>query len=151
VNLKEWKKAESDMEQLLKLEPRNKEAQELLKEARKHLAKEVDTGPKRKGRKVHIEEVEEEVVQEEAGGSASSSAPMPVELPMPSKVVKLKEKGNDLFRRGQYAEAVSHYTTAIETLEKGIIILCMCVGVAHVTNAHYAQPARGTSPQSPLS
>ena len=39
--------------------------------------------------------------------------------PMPTKVLELKEKGNDLFRRGQYGDAVLQYTSAMEELATG--------------------------------
>lgn len=126
ASLSEWGKAEEDMENLLKLEPRNKKAQEMLGLAREELAKSVGASLKRKGRKVQIEEVEEEGAS--AGGHntpqssrpAGSKAPSDT-LPMPAEVVKLKEGGNDLFRRGQYGEAVTRYTEAIQTLKTGTI------------------------------
>ena len=123
VNLKEWNAAEKDFEELLKLEPKNKKAQEMLKQAREEIAKSADSKPKKKGRKVQIEEEEEEEEEEAAASlptSASSAAkPKSEEAPMPADVLALKEKGNDMFRRGQYAAAVEHYSTAILTLETG--------------------------------
>ncbi|CAG5119653.1 unnamed protein product, partial [Candidula unifasciata] len=41
-----------------------------------------------------------------------------VQLPLPSAVSDLKEKGNSLFRSGQYGEAIEQYSQAIEELEK---------------------------------
>lgn len=114
VGLKEWEKVERDMEQLLMAEPKNKKGQEMLKQARGELAKSAVNGAKKGGHKVQIEEVEEE---------ESSVAPPTCDviktMPMPEDVVKLKEKGNDMFRRGQYDMALNHYTTAIRKLEKG--------------------------------
>ena len=45
---------------------------------------------------------------------------MPVAPPpeLPPSVKKLKEEGNDMFRRGQYGDAVNRYTKGIKTLEK---------------------------------
>lgn len=120
-----WSHAEQDMEQLLKLEPKNKKAQEILKQAREEIARSEDTVPKKKGRKVHIEEVDEEDTPSPApdptpgltNGQPASTAPIPT--PMPAEVVTLKERGNDLFRRGQYGAAVDQYTTAVQKLEEG--------------------------------
>lgn len=127
ASLNEWGKAEGDMEQLLKLEPKNKKAQEMLGLAREELAKSAGAVPKRKGRKVQIEEVDEEKSDvapaggPPSGNMALSGQPAVSMLPMPAEVVKLKEGGNDLFRRGQYGDAVAQYTTAIQTLKTGTI------------------------------
>ena len=123
VCLKQWEKVERDMEQLLKAEPKNKKGQEMLKQAREELAKSAVKGAK-KGRKVQIEEVEEE----EETNVAPPTRDVIKTLPMPEDVVKLKEKGNDMFRRGQYDMALGHYTTAIRKLEKGEVRVHM-VGV----------------------
>lgn len=113
VCLKQWDKVEVDMEQLLMAEPKNKKGQEMLKQAREELAKSAVKGAGKKGRKVQIEEVEEET------SVAPPTRDVIKTLPMPGDVVKLKEKGNDMFRRGQYDMALGHYTTAIHKLEKG--------------------------------
>ena len=48
-------------------------------------------------------------------------APPPEPPPeLPPSVKKLKEEGNDLFRRGQYGEAVNRYSKGIKLLEKGL-------------------------------
>ena len=48
-------------------------------------------------------------------------APPPEPLPeLPLSVKKLKDEGNDLFRRGQYGEAVSRYSQGVKLLEKGL-------------------------------
>ena len=48
-------------------------------------------------------------------------APPPEPPPeLPPAVKKLKEEGNDLFRRGQYGEAVNRYSKGIKLLEKGL-------------------------------
>ena len=48
-------------------------------------------------------------------------APPPEPPPeLPPLVKKLKEEGNDLFRRGQYGEAVNRYSKGIKLLEKGL-------------------------------
>lgn len=142
MNLEEWSEAERDMQHLLKLEPRNKMAQELLSQARKKIG---NAGSKKKGRRVQIEEVEDSTANNEASNTAplpkadipDSNArasnttlpeagitpPMPEAkriTPMPADVLKWKELGNDLFRRGQYGEAVVHYTKAIQKLETGL-------------------------------
>ena len=39
---------------------------------------------------------------------------------LPPSVKKLKEEGNDLFRRGQYGDAVNRYSKGIKLLEKGL-------------------------------
>ncbi len=39
--------------------------------------------------------------------------------PLPPHIQRLKDKGNGLFRSGQYGEAVQWYTKAVEKLEKG--------------------------------
>lgn len=124
ASLSDWRKAERDMEQLLKLEPKNKKAQEILKLAREEISKSAEAGTKKKGHKVQIEEVEEE--EGEEPDAAPANAPpadnkvvQPILVPMPAEVVKLKERGNDLFRRGQYGEAVAQYGKAIQRLETG--------------------------------
>lgn len=127
ASLNEWSKAEGDMEMLLKLEPKSKKAQEILRLAREELAK--LGGPKMKGRKVKIEEVEEEEEEEAGEGPCAkdhpnnstkvASEPTSSALPMPADVVKLKEEGNGMFRHGQYGEAVVQYTNAILRLESG--------------------------------
>lgn len=43
---------------------------------------------------------------------------------LPPSVKKLKEEGNDMFRRGQYVEAVERYTKGIAILEKGLQTFC---------------------------
>ena len=48
---------------------------------------------------------------------------------MPTNVCDLKEKGNILFRRGQYGEAVLAYSEAIEALKEGGS--CVCVLSVH--------------------
>ena len=149
VNVKAWKEAETAMEKLLQLDPKNKRAQEMLSQARKELGQ-----AKKKGRRVQIEEVEEE---EESEGSAAApstnpatppakpvpQAPPPeVAAPMPENVKQWKEKGNDLFRRGQYAEAVLVYSKAVDTLDKGkqrggrglcrtLFLCCVLAGKGH--------------------
>ena len=40
--------------------------------------------------------------------------------PLPPNVQQLKEKGNQMFRSGQYSDAVGQYTKAIDQLEKGV-------------------------------
>ena len=39
--------------------------------------------------------------------------------PLPPNVQQLKEKGNQMFRSGQYSDAIGQYTKAIDQLEKG--------------------------------
>jgi len=52
-----------------------------------------------------------------------------IEVPrIPVKTNTLKTKGNDLFKTGQYGDAVSYYTQAINTVEKGNFILHNPVG-----------------------
>lgn len=46
-----------------------------------------------------------------------------VQLPLPSVISDLKEKGNSLFRSGQYGEAIEQYSQAIVELEKGNILM----------------------------
>jgi tetratricopeptide (TPR) repeat protein len=130
ASINEWSEAEADMECLLKLEPKNKKAQEMLWLAREELAKTGGVGVRKKGRKVRIEEVEEEEEEEEGKkeeASAGSKAPCDKVqapnhdvLPMPANVAELKDQGNDLFRRGQYGEAVSRYSKALQRLETGM-------------------------------
>lgn len=117
-SLKEWDKMERDMEQLLKLEPKNKKAQEMLKQAREELSKSADAKPKEKGRKVQIEEVDEEDPTAVAPASPPDNK-ADLTMPMPAEVMALKEKGNDLFRRGQYGDAVTQYSKAVQQLETG--------------------------------
>lgn len=135
------------MEKLLQLDPKNKRAQDMLTQARKELGQ-----AKKKGHRVQIEEVEEdegENGKEESDGffaapptkpGLESTPPKPVPqdpppidvamatIPIPENVKTWKEKGNDLFRRGQYAEAVDMYSKAVDKLEKGIFHVCGWVG-----------------------
>ena len=136
LGVKDWEGTEKVMQQLLGLEPRNKKAQEILKQASDEIAKSVKSEPK-KGRRVQIEEVDED------DESVSKPAPplkveaTPSSAPMPEDVVKWKEKGNDLFRKGQYDVAAEHYSKAIGKLETGIsnhpgtcvsnVCVCVCV------------------------
>lgn len=39
--------------------------------------------------------------------------------PLPPNVQQLKERGNQMFRSGQYSDAIGQYTKAIDQLEKG--------------------------------
>ncbi len=131
VSLKEWKEAESAMETLLKLDPKNKRAQEMLSQARRELGQ-----AKKKGRRVQIEEVDEEQEASDGSAAAPPTNPVPevvptlpqgpppaevtmVTVPMPEDVKQWKEKGNDLFRRGQYVDAVEVYSKAVNRLDKG--------------------------------
>ena len=125
LGVKDWKSAETVMRQLLKLEPKNKKAQEVLDKALDEIAKSATSGAK-KGRRVQIEEVDEEPVQ----SSPPPAEPEPVtsttevsnEAPMPQDVAEWKEKGNELFRKGQYGEAVSCYSRAVQRLEAGKVV-----------------------------
>lgn len=109
------------MRRLLELDPKNKKAQEGLNEA---LAKSAKSKPK-KGHRVQIEEVDEEEVTTADPTPppntepVTSSAGVSTAVPMPQDVVEWKEKGNELFRKGQYGEAVSFYTKAVQRLEEG--------------------------------
>lgn len=59
--------------------------------------------------------------QQEAPPPKVQEAPPPEPPPeLPPAVKKLKEEGNDLFRRGQYGEAVNRYSKGIKLLEKGL-------------------------------
>ena len=65
--------------------------------------------------------VASETVQQEAPPPKIQEAPPPEPPPeLPPSVKKLKEEGNDMFRRGQYGEAVNRYTKGIKLLEKGL-------------------------------
>ena len=143
VSLKEWRKSEKDLLHILQLEPGNKKAQELLSQSKKEIVKlSENDGTKKKGRRVQIEEVEEE---EDEGSSKTSVTPpttdqmtnsthtqatpqpaaghhVTVTPTIPSEVLELKEKGNDLYQRGQYGEALIHYTKAIQILQKGNVM-----------------------------
>lgn len=58
--------------------------------------------------------------QQKAPPPVVQEAPPPEPPPeLPPAVKKLKEEGNDLFRRGQYGEAVNRYSKGIKLLEKG--------------------------------
>ena len=62
-----------------------------------------------------------EPTQQEAPPAPVQEAPPPEPPPeLPPSVKKLKEEGNDLFRRGQYGEAVDRYSKGITLLEKGL-------------------------------
>lgn len=50
--------------------------------------------------------------------SAISNKPVLIQGPLSSQVAALRESGNNLFRRGQYGEAVQKYTSAIEKIGK---------------------------------
>jgi len=45
--------------------------------------------------------------------------PVLVQVPLSPHVSKLREDGNNLFRKGQYGEAIQKYNTAITNLETG--------------------------------
>ena len=70
----------------------------------------------------------QDVPQAVAPPPTVQEAPPPEPPPeLPPSVKKLKEEGNDLFRRGQYGEAVNRYSKGIKLLEKGLfkgIIVC---------------------------
>ena len=51
--------------------------------------------------------------------SAISDKPVLIQGPLSSQVAAFRESGNNLFRRGQYGEAVQKYTSAIEKIGKG--------------------------------
>ena len=110
--------------------------------------------------------------QQEAPPPKAQEAP-PSEPPpeLPPAVKKLKEEGNDLFRRGQYGEAVNRYSKGIKLLEKGLLrrlsklaqfiacqpvnSLCACVVSSLITHTYththtLSQRARPTSRTSPL-
>nr|XP_006821052.1 PREDICTED: sperm-associated antigen 1-like [Saccoglossus kowalevskii] len=57
-----------------------------------------------------------EVVLVEKKEEATPAPPPP--LPLPQNVMELKNKGNALFKAGQYGEAVECYTKAINVLQK---------------------------------
>ncbi|XP_062574772.1 sperm-associated antigen 1-like isoform X2 [Saccostrea cucullata] len=44
--------------------------------------------------------------------------PVFVQHPLPGPIAKLREEGNQLFREGQYGEAIQKYTQALERLQK---------------------------------
>lgn len=59
---------------------------------------------------------------EEAPPTEEQEAPPPEPPPeFPPTVKKLKDEGNEMFRRGQYAEAVNRYSKGIRLLEKGTV------------------------------
>ena len=59
--------------------------------------------------------------QQETPPPKIQEAPPPEPPPeLPPSVKKLKEEGNDLFRRGQYGDAVNRYSKGIKLLEKGL-------------------------------
>lgn len=45
--------------------------------------------------------------------------PVFIQYPLPGLIANLREEGNQLFREGQYGEAVDKYTEALNGLEKG--------------------------------
>lgn len=45
--------------------------------------------------------------------------PVFIQYPFPGPIAKLREEGNQLFREGQYGDAVIRYTEALNKLEKG--------------------------------
>ena len=57
---------------------------------------------------------------QEAPPTEAEVAPPPAPPPtLPQPVQKLKDEGNDMFRRGQYGEAVDRYTKGIKILQNG--------------------------------
>ena len=63
---------------------------------------------------------EPSVQPQEAPPTEVLVAPPPAPPPaLPPAAQKLKEEGNDLFRRGQYGEAVERYSKSIKILQKG--------------------------------
>jgi Flp pilus assembly protein TadD len=51
--------------------------------------------------------------------SAISDKPVLIQGPLSSQVAAFRESGNNLFRKGQYGEAVQKYTSAIDKIGKG--------------------------------
>jgi hypothetical protein len=45
--------------------------------------------------------------------------PVYIQHPLPDPLAKLREEGNQLFREGQYGEAIQKYTEALNKLNKG--------------------------------
>ena len=63
---------------------------------------------------------DQQSLSQEAPPTEVQVAPPPAPPPaLPQSVQKLKDEGNDMFRRGQYGEAVDRYTKGIKILQKG--------------------------------
>ena len=80
-----------------------------------------------------IKQVQEEKTDQVESNDSSPDAaevkherPVLVQMPLSNAVQQLRESGNNLFRTGQYGEAIHKYTEAINRLEKGKIQLCFC-------------------------
>lgn len=130
--MKNWPGVEKVVQQVLKLEPKNKKALEMLGTAQEEIAKSAKSEPK-KGRRIQIEEVEEEEEATPSNPTPPGAEPMTTSsadvstpsMPMPPDVVEWKEEGNKLFRKGQYSEAGACYSNAIQRLETGTCVFCL--------------------------
>jgi tetratricopeptide (TPR) repeat protein len=113
--LKQFKAAADDLQVVLKLEPDNKRAQQLLQKVEKDLPKQ-----EKKGKRIAIQDVTEEEGNKKDSDIPINAAPaaQPCPQPLPSNIQKMKDEGNELFRAGQYGSAVTFYNKCIASLEK---------------------------------
>lgn len=139
--LKQHKEAIEDLEMVLKLDPNNKRAQDLLNKIRKEEVPgnkdETKGGTKsKKGKRIIIEEVDDKTGSDEKQESPVEEVKSTVDHiplthppvdhtpvpppPLPSHIQSLKDDGNTLFRTGQYASAAEKYNEAIEQLKAGM-------------------------------
>lgn len=142
--LKQHKEAIEDLEIVLKLDPNNKRAQDLLNKVKKEEApgdKDETKGAAKakKGKRIIIEEVDDKTGSDEKEEppveevkSTVDHAPLthpPVDHtplpppPLPSHIQSLKDDGNTLFRTGQYGSAAEKYSEAIQQLKAGIYLI----------------------------
>ena len=48
--------------------------------------------------------------------------PVFIQYPLPDSIATLREAGNQLFREGQYGDAIEKYSEALTRLEKGELL-----------------------------
>lgn len=90
-----------------------------------------DNSPVKTESKTEQTEMEEKMTEKtenvanEQNGMVNGSLERPkfVQGPLSSDVAALREAGNNLFRTGQFGEAIQKYTQAVQKMEKGIFIL----------------------------
>lgn len=59
------------------------------------------------------------VVMEKPPEEVAMVRPVYIKHPLPGPIAKLREDGNQLFREGQYGDAIQKYTEALNKLNKG--------------------------------
>jgi hypothetical protein len=75
---------------------------------------------------------------------AAHAGPNPPVAPLPPAAEEAKNRGNEAFRKGEYARAIDEYTTALDaTPEKARAVLFANRSIAYVKRAKEVSTARG--------